>query len=151
MKRRNVLTYLPVAGIGMLSGCSFMGNSSNSPRLLGVGVLNWAETDQTIRVRMTDGETTIFEEQTELQPKAEGYEDTYYRDGDAAWKPISEYTFSIQFADGPWRQLDPSTNDIDSETACALLQIDIGVWEADAITSLFVPRPCDYEFAGTAS
>lgn len=151
MERRKVLRSLPVIGIGMLSGCSFIGGgSSNSPQLLGVGVINWEEDDQTIRIKMKDGETTIFEEQAELKPKAEGYEDTYYRQGDSTWKSISEYTYSIRISDGSWNQLDPSTNDINSETKCALLQIDLGVWEEDEIHSLFVPRPCDYEFSGTS-
>jgi hypothetical protein len=155
MNRRDALASLSVVGIGTLAGCSavtgLFSTSSTPPQLLGFSVINNAEESQPIRVKMQDGETTVFEDQTELKPKARGKEDTYYRPRSSEWGTIEEYSYSIRLNDGPWQQLDPDKSDLDSETECAIMTVRVGTWGPNWLHSMFIPISCDYEFAGNTN
>lgn len=147
MDRRLVLESLSAMGVGALAGCSgLIGLGSPSPQLLAVGVLNWSDESRTIRVRMRDGGTTVFQEQATLEAKAAGYDDTYYRQRDPGWGSISEYTYSIAIDGGPWQTLDPTTDDIGSETECVIVNVDIDTFGDSVTVSPVVPESCDYEF-----
>ncbi|WP_435361158.1 hypothetical protein [Haloarchaeobius sp. DFWS5] len=152
MNRREVLQSLSVAGVGTLSGCSAVtGFLSSPPQLLAFGVINWKDEPQTVRVKMQDGETTVFEDRSELEPKVRGYDDTYYRHRSSEWGTIAEYTYSIRLNDGPWKQLEPSSGDIDSETECAILNVEVGMFGPDWLDSTFIPRPCEYELTDSTN
>lgn len=152
MDRREVLQSLSVVGVGTLAGCSAVTEFlSSPPQLLAFGVTNWKDETQTVRVKIQDGDTTVFEDRAELEPKARGYDDTYYGQKSSDWGTIAEYTYSIRLNDGPWQQLDPDKSDLDTETECAIMSVQIGTWGPDWMSSMFIPRPCDYEFTGNTN